>query len=100
VGRSHSLGRCGADLGWSAPFKGIVHLAGINLLWRASKRSIRDSVRSAVKVAVEHGDSSLAFPLIGAGSGDFDPERAMQMMLDELRSIDAPIDVTLVIYRK
>src|SRR3954465_9073940 len=27
------------------PFKAIIHVAGINLLWRASERSIRDSVR-------------------------------------------------------
>ncbi len=27
------------------PFKGIIHVAGINMLWRASERSIRDSVQ-------------------------------------------------------
>jgi len=42
------------------PFKGIIHVAGINLLWRASERSIRNSVRNAVKIAVEHGDRSQA----------------------------------------
>src|SRR4029078_8763955 len=26
------------------PFRGIIHVAGINLLWRASGRSVRDSV--------------------------------------------------------
>src|SRR5947199_9832222 len=30
------------------PFKGIIHVAGINMLWRASERSIRDSVRNAL----------------------------------------------------
>src|SRR5690606_18923164 len=43
------------------PFKGIIHVAGINLLWRASERSIRDSVRNALAVAEEHGFQSIAF---------------------------------------
>jgi O-acetyl-ADP-ribose deacetylase (regulator of RNase III) len=101
--RSHGLIPLGGAVRTSAgrlPFKGIIHVAGINLLWRASERSIRDSVRNAVKLAVEHGDRSLAFPLIGSGSGGFDPERATQIILDELKSIDAPLKVTVVRFRK
>jgi hypothetical protein len=30
------------------PFQEIIHVAGINMLWRASEQSIRDSVRNAV----------------------------------------------------
>src|SRR3954464_12910418 len=33
------------------PFKAIIHVAGINLLWRSSERSVRDSVRNAVALA-------------------------------------------------
>ena len=51
------------------PFKGIIHVAGINMIWRASERSIRDSVTNAIRVAQEHGFGSIAFPIIGAGSG-------------------------------
>ena len=97
---SDPAGWCGADLGGSPTVPGIIHVAGINLLWRASERSIRDSVRNAVQLAVEHGDRSVAFPLIGAGSGGFDPERATQIMLDELGSIDAPLEVILVLFKK
>lgn len=82
------------------PFKGIIHVAGINLLWRASERSIRDSVRNALKIAQEQGFQSIAFPVIGAGSGGFDPERAKQIMLQELRSIDAPRRRILVLFRR
>src|SRR5439155_6223234 len=32
------------------PYKAIIHVAGINLLWRASEHSIRDSVRNAMKI--------------------------------------------------
>ena len=57
------------------PFKGIIHVAGIDMLWLASERSIRDSVRNALSLAEKHGFRSMAFPLIGAGSGGFDPEK-------------------------
>ncbi|MFO0882974.1 MAG: macro domain-containing protein [Pirellulales bacterium] len=46
------------------PFKGIIHVAGINLLWMASERSIRDSVKSAMQIVDEKHFSSVAFPLI------------------------------------
>jgi O-acetyl-ADP-ribose deacetylase len=94
------LGGAVQTLAGRLPYRSIIHVAGINLLWRASERSIRDSVRNAVQLAVEHGDRSVAFPLIEAGSGGFDPERATQIMLDELGSIDAPLEVILVLFKK
>jgi hypothetical protein len=33
------------------PFKGIIHVAGINMLWRVSEWSIRQSVRNAIVLA-------------------------------------------------
>lgn len=51
------------------PFRGIIHVAGINMLWRSSEFSVRQSVRSAMGIAIEKGFGSVAFPLIGAGSG-------------------------------
>ena len=32
------------------PFKSIIHVAGINMLWRSSERSIRDSVQNAFNI--------------------------------------------------
>ncbi len=81
------------------PFMAIIHVAGINLLWRASERSIRDSVRNALDLAREHSFRSVAFPLLGAGWGGFDRERAKSVMLDEFSKSDAQIDVTLVLFR-
>jgi O-acetyl-ADP-ribose deacetylase (regulator of RNase III) len=80
------------------PFKAVIHVAGINMLWRASERSIRDSVRNAVKLAHEQGFQSIAFPLIGAGSGGFDQEKAKTLMLDELSKLDVPITARVVVY--
>jgi O-acetyl-ADP-ribose deacetylase (regulator of RNase III) len=82
------------------PFKGIIHVAGINMLWRASERSIRESVRNAMALATEKGFRSIAFPLIGAGSGGFDEERARAVMEDELTKMEYPLDVRLVVFRK
>jgi O-acetyl-ADP-ribose deacetylase (regulator of RNase III) len=65
------------------PYKAIIHVAGINLLWRASERSIRDSVRNALDLAQENSFQSIAYPLIGAGSGGFDEKRAKDVMIDE-----------------
>lgn len=50
------------------PFKGIIHVAGINHLWKSSEASVRDSVRNALNLASEKGFQSIAFPAIGAGS--------------------------------
>lgn len=82
------------------PFQGIIHVAGINMLWRASERSIRDSVRNAVRLASEKGFKSIAFPLIGAGSGGFNQERAKAVMLDELGRLDVPMKVKVVVFKK
>jgi O-acetyl-ADP-ribose deacetylase (regulator of RNase III) len=82
------------------PFEAIIHVAGINLLWRASERSIRDSVHHAIQLAQDHHFRSIAFPLIGAGSGGFAPERARAVMLEEFQKIDARILVVLVLFKK
>jgi O-acetyl-ADP-ribose deacetylase (regulator of RNase III) len=82
------------------PFKAIIHVAGINMFWRASERSIRDSVRNALALAAQNGYRTIAFPLIGAGSGGFNQERAQAIMLEELRKLESPLEVTVVVYRR
>ncbi len=82
------------------PFKAIIHVAGINLLWRASERSIRDSVRNAMSLAHEKGFTSIAFPLIGAGSGGMNAEKARAIMEEELRSLDYNLQARIVIFRR
>lgn len=70
------------------PYRAIIHVAGINLLWRSSERSIRGSVRSAMTLAKQRGFRSVAFPLVGAGSGGGNAERVRDWMVDELKSVD------------
>lgn len=82
------------------PFKGIIHVAGINMLWTASERSIRDSVKNALAVAQQNNFNSIAFPLIGAGSGGFNQEKVKDIMIDELGKTDVPMIVKLVVFKK
>jgi O-acetyl-ADP-ribose deacetylase len=51
-------------------------------------------------LAHEKGFQSIAFPLIGAGSGGFNEERAMAIMENELGRMDLPMEVRVVVYRK
>ena len=70
------------------------------MLWRASERSIRDSVRNAMALADEKGFQSIAFPLIGAGSGGFNQDRAKAIMEDELQKVGIEVEVKVVVFKK
>lgn len=72
------------------PFKAIIHVAGIGLTWTASESSVRTSVQSALDLARQRGYRSIAFPLIGAGTGGIGAERSQQLLLEELEK--APFD--------
>lgn len=80
------------------PFKGIIHVAGISMLWRASERSVRASVKSALLIAQRHGFESLAMPLIGAGTGGGDEDAVQAMIEDELGSSEYEGRVVVVRY--
>lgn len=95
-----ALGQAVATSAGRLPYKGIIHVAGINDIWRASERSIRDSVRNALTVALDQGWKSLAFPVLGAGSGGFDREKAEAIMRDELDKSDADLQVILVRFHR
>jgi O-acetyl-ADP-ribose deacetylase (regulator of RNase III) len=82
------------------PFRGIIHVAGIDGFWRASEFSIRHSVRNALALAEREGFQSLAFPIIGSGSGSFNEAQALEIMVDELTGIESPVEVRIVRYSK
>lgn len=66
------------------PFKGIIHVAGISMWWRSSEFSIRGSCRNAIRIARERSFASIAFPLIGAGTGGGSVEKVEKLMIDQL----------------
>jgi O-acetyl-ADP-ribose deacetylase len=67
------------------PFRAIIHVARISLFWRSSEGAIRGCVRNALGIAREKGYQSIAFPLIGAGTGGYPPEKALEIMADAVR---------------
>jgi O-acetyl-ADP-ribose deacetylase (regulator of RNase III) len=93
------LGGAVATSAGRLPYRAIIHVAGINMLWQATEASIRNSCRNAVRLAEEMQIRSLAFPIIGAGSGNFARERAEQIMLETFAGLESEIAVTLVRYR-
>jgi O-acetyl-ADP-ribose deacetylase (regulator of RNase III) len=90
------LGRAVLTGAGRLPLRGIIHVAGINLLWRASEKSIRESVANAIAIAREHDFASVAFPIIGSGSGGFSQHRALRLMCETLASLDYAGRVVIV----
>jgi O-acetyl-ADP-ribose deacetylase (regulator of RNase III) len=82
------------------PYRAIIHVAGINMWWRASEYSVRESTRNALLLARQHGLESLAFPLIGTGSGGFSHERALRLMREEIGKFpSSPSVIRIVRFR-
>jgi O-acetyl-ADP-ribose deacetylase (regulator of RNase III) len=50
-------------------------------------------------VAHEKGFRSIAFPLIGAGSGGFTQDRAKAIMEDEFGQINVPMEAKIVLHQ-
>jgi O-acetyl-ADP-ribose deacetylase (regulator of RNase III) len=80
--------------------RAIIHVAGINLLWRASRASIGQSVRSAMAIVNQQGFASAAFPVIGAGTGGFGESGALEIMLAAFAEIESRAEVRIVRYRR
>jgi O-acetyl-ADP-ribose deacetylase (regulator of RNase III) len=83
------------------PFRSIIHVAGINMLWMSSEYSVRRSVQSAMAIVNNRGYRSIAFPLIGAGTGWWGVEdRVQKWMKEELALIDYDGEVRIVRYKR
>ncbi|EKD81071.1 MAG: hypothetical protein ACD_39C01995G0003 [uncultured bacterium] len=81
------------------PYQAIIHVAGINLLWFATEFSVRESVRSAMRIINEKAFESAAFPLIGSGSGNRGKDWSKKIMLDEFTKIESAAAVKLVVFK-
>ena len=76
--------------------KAIIHVAGINMLWRASKESIQNSVVNAIKLAGDSSFKSIALPIIGAGSGSFNQNEAQKLMEEAIGFTDSDLRIIIV----
>jgi len=82
------------------PFRAIIHVAGISMFWRSSEKSIRLSVRNAINLAKKQRFHSIAFPLIGAGTGGGKAENVLNIIRSELSKIEFNGEVIIVQYKK
>ena len=78
------------------PYQGIIHVAGLNWWWTANRASVRASVQNAMRVFHENGFQSIAFPMIGAGTGGMSPQLVQELMLEELQRLQGEGQVLLV----
>ena len=70
------------------------------MLWRSSERAIRGCIGSALNIARDRRYRSVAFPLVGAGTGGFPPARVIEIMQDEVRQIDFEGEIRFVKFRE
>ncbi len=81
------------------PFKAIIHVAGINMLWVATRHSVTNSVINAMQLVNEHNFSSVAFPLIGSGSGNRGKKFSLKVMIETFQGIKTSAEVFIVHYQ-
>lgn len=101
------LARCGPiPLGGAAitgagnlPYRAIIHVAGINMFWRSTRQSIKQSVLSAMEIVKQKGFRSVAFPIIGAGTGGFGESGALAIMQEALAEVESQAQVVIVKYK-
>jgi O-acetyl-ADP-ribose deacetylase (regulator of RNase III) len=91
-----ALGAAVATGAGRLPYRAIIHVAAIDLLWRSSERAVRDSVQNAVALAVTLGMRSLALPLLGAGVGGLGEERALRVITEALATAHFDGEVRVV----
>jgi len=81
-------------------YEAIIHVAGINMFWFATEYSVKQSVISAMKLVNEKKYKSVAFPLIGSGSGNRGCEWSLNLMNAALESIESRAEVRFIKYAK
>ena len=93
------LGKAFLTKAGKLPYRGIIHVAGINMFWRATKFSIKQSVFSAMRIVNDASFKSVAFPIIGGGTGGFGESGALQLMMEAFAEIDSAAEVIIVRFR-
>lgn len=81
------------------PHRAIVHVAAINMAWRASEGSVEEATRSALEEVRRQGLVSVAMPVLGSGAGGLGAERALAAMLRAIEAHGHGLQVTVVRYR-
>jgi len=70
------------------------------MLWISSYRSVTESVKNSIAMANSKGYASIAFPLIGGGTGGSKQAKVLAWMKDTLSELDYNGEVRIVIFDK
>lgn len=79
-----AIGEAAVTGAGALPSQYVIHAAAMGDQM-PTPQSIRDSTRHSLKLAVEHGMKSVAFPVLGSGIGAFPFDEAARLMIDEIR---------------
>ena len=82
------------------PFKKIIHAAGINIFWIATRFSVFNSVINAMQIVNDNDFKSVAFPLIGSGSGNRSRDWSLNIMLEAFETIESDADIRIVYFER
>ena len=80
-------------------YEAIIHVAGINMFWVATEYSVLNSVVNAMEMVDQNNFTSVAFPLIGSGSGNRGKEWSFNLMDAAFRKIDSTARVIIVRFK-
>lgn len=94
------LGEARVTSAGKLPYKAIIHVAGINMFWFATEYSVQQSVINAMQIVNAQGYKSVAFPLIGSGSGNRGKDWSLGIMQAAFASIESTATVKIVKYAK
>lgn len=97
-------GKAKVTAGYKLPAKYVIHTVGP--VWRGGKKGeeelLRSCFRESLRLAVEKGCESVAFPLISAGVFGYPADKVIQVAVDEITSFlfKNEMIVYLVVYDK
>jgi O-acetyl-ADP-ribose deacetylase (regulator of RNase III) len=80
------------------PYRGIIHVAALNAFWRSNPEIIRSCVVNALELASEERFSSVAIPLLGAGTGGVPPQVSEEVIVSAARTATFAGEVTVVAF--
>ena len=81
-------------------FKAIIHVAALNCLWMSNKEIVEKSVDNALDLALANGCKSIAFPLIGSGTGGLNKSTCLDLIKDVAGKHKYRGVIKIVIYEK
>lgn len=94
------LGEARETTSGKLPYKAIIHVSGINMLWFATEFSVKQSVSSAMAIVNMRNYSSVAFPLIGSGSGNRGQEWSLRIMQSAFNEVETTARVVIVKFKR